>query len=67
MIRHKYGRGMGWLPDLPDHRDLTPDHESVKKVTEIVPAQVGIESELAIGETRQPVGITSTGKGMLRP
>jgi C1A family cysteine protease len=21
---------MGWLPDLPDHRDLTPDHKTVK-------------------------------------
>lgn len=22
--------GMGWLPDLPDYRDYSPEHEEIK-------------------------------------
>lgn len=26
--------GMGWLPDLPDFRDYSPEHEKIKPMLE---------------------------------
>lgn len=26
--------GMGWLPDLPDYRDYTPEHKEIKPMLE---------------------------------
>ncbi|CAD7779151.1 MAG: hypothetical protein KCCBMMGE_00817 [Candidatus Methanoperedenaceae archaeon GB37] len=26
--------GMGWLPDLPDYRDYTPEHKRIKPMLE---------------------------------
>lgn len=32
--------GMGWIPDLPDHRDYSPEHEKIKPVVQ----ELGLEN-----------------------
>ena len=39
------GYGLGWLPDYPDFRDFTPDHEQVKKMTRAI----GVEQPMNTG------------------
>lgn len=32
MTRSAYGKGMGWIPDYPDFRDYSPEHEKVAPI-----------------------------------
>ena len=34
MERDREQMGMGWLPDLPDYRDYTSEHEEIKPMLE---------------------------------
>lgn len=39
------GLGLGWLPDYPDFRDYTPDHEAMKPMTRAI----GVEQPMKSG------------------
>ncbi|MCD4755489.1 MAG: cysteine protease [Deltaproteobacteria bacterium] len=66
MERDKEQMGMGWLPDLPDYRDYTSEHEEIKpmleemKVSEpekvSLPSSVDLRSWCSQIENQGPLG-----------
>lgn len=65
--------GMGWLPDYPDFRDYTPDHEEIKvclkkvKITEVarsLPSAVDLRTWCSPVENQGQIGSCTANAGV---
>jgi C1A family cysteine protease len=66
--------GMGWLPDLPDYRDYSPEHEKIKPMLEEIrlaepekvslPASVDLRSWYSSIEDQGPLGSCTAQAGV---
>ena len=49
-----FGKGMGWLPEYPDHRDYTLKHKKVKEMV----LKIGVHKPLKKAAVKADVDLT---------